>query len=413
MFFTVLVPFAVIFYARLVAPLQLKRKWRVVFGILCVLVTAIAAFAIPASLTLARNRAQLEAYHVETWLPWLYIVMVFIALLVGFIVIRDIAWWIARLATSIEKRRKSRRETSNQEATKSDETSNQVATKSDEAAAMSRREFLVRLSTGATVGCAAIATPPAFYHAKRTRIVKHIDIALSAFPKELDGLRIVHLSDIHVGNTIFEEDIAEIVAETNALKPDLIAITGDMADGYPDIIGAWLTPMRNFQARLGTWFVTGNHDHMWDGRGWCDVIRNLGIHVLDNAHEILDIDGIEIAIAGAIDARGDRKIRAWKSDPHKALENLPKSMFKLMLVHQPKSVDASFDAGANLVLLGHTHGGQCWPLNYLIDAMHKYARGLYRVDENAAFVSCGTGYWGPPLRIGIPCEIDVLTLRHG
>ena len=280
-----------------------------------------------------------------------------------------------------------------------------------EDAPISRREFLRIVRSAGIAGGALTLTPVAIYYARNRRVVKQIDISLPSIPAGLDGFRIVHLSDIHVGNTIGRDDIAGIVAETNALDPDLIAITGDMADGFPDLIGDWLEPMRNFKSRYGTFFVTGNHDHMWNAAGWCEKIAELGIHVLDNAHEIIDVNGTQFAVAGALDYRGDRRNRKWKSDPAKALSDIPHNLFRLMLVHQPSSVDTCFKFGANLVLLGHTHGGQFWPLSYLINAMHKYARGLYMVGDKAAFVSCGTGYWGPPLRFGVPPEIDVITLR--
>ncbi|MBQ9396465.1 MAG: metallophosphoesterase [Proteobacteria bacterium] len=355
---------------------------------------ALFSVALPVSLRVSRDLALYEEYQVGSWLPILYYVMTFACLLLIGIIIRDIVWLIQRLITWIKKRKAK---------TASDE----------ENPAISRREFFKKATTIAALGGAAALTPPSIYLAKTQRRVREFDIRLEKIPESLNGLKIAHLSDIHVGNTIFEQDIAKIVEETNALSPDLIVITGDMADGMPEHIGSWLNPMRNFKAKYGTWFVTGNHDHMWNAAGWCDVIRNLGIHVLDNEHEIVDIAGTKIAIAGAIDARGDRRRRKWQSDPEKALANIDPSLFRLMLVHQPSSVDRSIKAGADLVLLGHTHGGQCWPLNYLICYLHKYSRGLYYLEnDKAAFVSCGTGYWGPPLRLGIPPEIDLHTLYH-
>ena len=124
------------------------------------------------------------------------------------------------------------------------------------------------------------------------------------------------------------------------------------------------------------------------------------------------MDGTPLAIAGAIDASGDRNVPTWISDPAKALFGIAPNIFRLMLVHKPVSVDTSFETIADLVLLCHTHGGQCFPLNFIVQVIENYAQGLYHVDGHTAFVSTGTGYWGPPLRIGIPCEIDVLTLHR-
>ena len=394
--------FAGILYMRLVHPHKLRGIWRALGALGCLFVGGASAFALPISIKLAKTRELYDRLSAPDLLPFLYYVMVLMFVLIVCIAVRDLLW-IANAAIGwIRRRRKP--------VTESTETQ-ETPEKPDETAAVSRREFLRRASTAAVVGGAVLATPALAYFGKKTRVLRHFDIAFANLPAGLDGLRIVHLSDVHVGNTIGREDIAEIVAETNAQNPDLIAITGDIADGYPEQIGSWLDPMRDFQSRLGTWFVTGNHDHMWDARGWCDVMRRLGAHVLDNEHEIVDVGGTPLAIAGAIDAGGDRIDRSWKSDPAGALANIAPGIFRLMLVHKPASVDPSFDAGADLVLLGHTHGGQCIPLNFIVESMHKYASGLYRVGERAAFVSCGTGYWGPPLRLGIPCEIDVLTLR--
>lgn len=395
-FFSLFLPLAVIYYARLAAPHKFSVRTRVILGIVIVIFVAVFSVALPVSLRVSRDLALYEQYHVGTWLPILYYVMTFACLLLICIIIRDIIWLIRRLI--IWNRNRKRKE----ELTPEEE--NQV---------ISRREFFKKSTSLAAIGGAVILTPPSIYCAKTQRRIRTFDIYLNKFPEALNGLKIAHLSDIHVGNTIFEEDIAKIVEETNALSPDLIVITGDMADGMPEHIGSWLNPMREFKAKYGTWFVTGNHDHMWNASGWCDVIRNLGIHVLDNAHEIIDISGTKIAIAGAIDARGDRLKRKWQSDPEVALADIDPSLFRLMLVHQPSSVNRSLKAGADLVLLGHTHGGQCWPLNYLINYIHKYSRGLYYLEnDKAVFVSCGTGYWGPPLRLGIPPEIDLHTLYH-
>ncbi len=404
-FLAALLPFALILYGRLISPLKLQRRWRFFWGSVIVTLTAIVAYALPLTLQMARHPA---AYADSIWmtlLPWMYYAMTLLFVIIMLIVIRDLVWLLAKVVHVV---REYRQNAAMKKSGRTELTPEEIEASN---VRMSRRTFLKKASTLAVVGGAVVATPVSIYAAKHDRKIKEVEIALEQLPKELEGLRIVHLSDIHVGNTMFKEDVAAIVAETNALNPDLIAITGDMVDGIPSTIGDWLEPLRELKARYGVWFVTGNHDHMWDGRAWCDFIANLGIHVLENAHEIVKINGIQMAIAGVIDYRGDRKNRRWKTDPVAALSGIPQKMFKLMLVHQPASVDDSLANGADLVLVGHTHGGQCWPINYIVDAMMKYSRGLYMVDGKAVFVSCGTGYWGPPLRIGFPPEIDVITLK--
>ena len=406
-YITVALVFTAFLYMRLIWPHKLKKKWKIAGAIGCLLLSTASAFALPISIKLAKTRELYEQLSAPDLLPALYYVMVLLFVLVTFILLRDLIWIGHRIVCFFRNRRNAAGKSPKENDESQESTENSAETN-----AISRREFFRRSTTLATVGCAIAITPPSAYFGKKTRIIRQVPISLAALPPQLDGLRIVHLSDIHVGNTILEEDIAEIVAETNAQNPDIIAITGDIADGYPELIGSWLNPMRDFKAKYGTWFVTGNHDHMWDGHGWCNVVQNLGIRVLDNEHDILDINGTPLAIAGVIDARGDRFERTWKSDPVKALSGIDPGIFRIMLAHRPDSADPGFEAGADLVLAGHTHGGQSIPLNFVIEAMYKYASGLYKVGPRAVFVSCGTGYWGPPIRLGVPCEIDVLTLHH-
>ena len=278
---------------------------------------------------------------------------------------------------------------------------------------LTRRQFLLRGSSYGVLAGTAVLSPPAVWAAKCGRKLREIDLPMGRWPSALDGFKIAHLSDIHVGNTITKSDVSAIVEETNALEPDLIVITGDIADGVAKYVAPALEPMRHFKAKYGVFYVTGNHEHMWGARAWCQAVADLGITVLNNEHRIIDAAGVSFAVAGATDCSGLWREKNWTSDPAAALSGIEENVFRLMLVHQPKMVEESFAHGADLVLLGHTHGGQFWPACYVVDMVHKYSRGLYREGEKVAFVSCGTGYWGPPLRLGVPPEICLITLRHG
>lgn len=275
---------------------------------------------------------------------------------------------------------------------------------------LSRRQFVMFTSSAVIVAAALPATSLASYQARKCRVVKEIDINFKDLPAHLEGLRIVHLSDIHVGHTLGEEELAQIVAETNALNGDIVVITGDIVDGTPTAVGPWFAPLRDLTPRYGVFYVTGNHEWFWDGSAWERVIAQHGVEVLHNTHQRLTVNGGPLLIAGVPDPLSHRQTGVF-SDPKVALEGTHAQDFKIMLAHQPKSVLPSFEAGADLVLLGHTHGGQFWPGNFVVDRIYQFARGLYYVDGKAAFVSCGTGYWGPPLRFGFPPEICVLNLR--
>ena len=415
MFLSVAAPVGIILYARLVRPLKLKLKWRLVWGALIAVLMGICVSGIPLSVYFSRNFELAQRFHFDAWGSLAYYVMAFVCVLLVCVIVRDVISGCARLYKYIRAGRFSKMSgnAAPGNAAPGNAAPDNAAPDNDAPEDLLRRKFMAHKTQMATVGVSVLMTPVVVCDAKH-RVVKHVDIALSKIPASIDGFKIAHLSDIHVGNTIYRSDIAQIVEETNALKPDLIVITGDLVEGYSFLIGSWLEPIKNLKAPYGVYFVTGNHDHLYDINGWLEIIRGMNIRVLNNAHEIIDINGTKIALAGVIDAHGDRfrRLQPYRSDPVQALDGVAPDLFKIMLAHQPASVLPGFDAGADLVLLGHTHGGQFWPCSLLIDKIHHYAHGLYDEGRRAAFVSCGTGYWGPPLRFGVPSEIDILTLRH-
>ncbi len=330
-----------------------------------------------------------------------YYAMTFAACVLVLIILFDILFGIYKIFSLIIQKKYDR---AAEKALNEHQTEEAETLKTKAYACESRRAFLGRAAAWTVLGTSATCTPISAAVA-RNRIIRTTELAFNRLPSQFDGLRIVHLSDIHVGNTFTKNDIAEIVNETNALNPDIIVITGDIGDGIPEFVAPDLEPMRDFKSKFGVFYVTGNHEHLWGAQGWCKAVSDLGIHVLNNDRFLIEHDNATLAVCGAIDFRGDRRDPNLRSDPALALDGIPDKIFKLMLVHQPASVDTCFEHHADLVLLGHTHGGQFWPACYIVDAVHKYARGLYWNGEQAAYVSCGTGYWGPPLRLGVPPEI--------
>ena len=377
-----------ILYTRLVRPLKWKKRWKLLLLIPIVLLSLIPFLALPFS----------RYVDFESPYYWMVKAVFYIfsldAVLLILIVIRDIIAFILKVSFGIRSAVRSKKD---------------PAFVEDEAV-LSRRKFLFNLSSGAIAGGAALVTPISAHAARHDRVIKNVEIRMDNLPEELEGFRIAHLSDVHVGNTIDRQMFSEIVNETNLLQPDLVAITGDLVDGYPEQLKPELAPIVDLKSTYGTFYCTGNHEHMWDGPGWCDILESYGVHVLKNTHEMIPVPGGKLAVAGVYDISVNRR-RKLRSSPSDALSGIPEDVFRIMLVHQPKSVDPSLEAGADVVLLGHTHGGQSFPLNLMNPIIHKYARGMYRVGHKAVFVSCGTGYWGPPLRIGVPPEIILVTLR--
>ncbi len=388
--------FTVIVYFRLIKKLVKRKSLRILWLIFTASLSLSFEFALKIPNRLGPDNSLYDAAVFG------YYIMAIALCLLGIVLLRDIVLSVFCAKKAIKKHQCKSLKVGSDEKIKLSQQIDKLE---------SRREFMNHIGTWAVLGATAICAPTIVYQTKHRRAVRTTELAFDNLPVQFDGLRIVHLSDIHAGNTISLSNIEEIVRQTNALTPDIIVITGDIGDGIPEKVSRILEPMRGLKSTYGVFYVTGNHEHGWDGKGWVKAVTQLGIRFLDNEHQYIEKDGARIAICGAIDYRGDRRVPGWKSDPAKALHDIPANVFKLMLVHQPYSIEISFENGADLVLAGHTHGGQFWPACYIVDAMYKYARGLYKNGNRYAFVSCGTGYWGPAFRFGVPPEIGLHILH--
>ena len=217
------------------------------------------------------------------------------------------------------------------------------------------------------------------------------------------GLRapytMVQLSDVHVGHMIGRRFVERLVGRVNALSPDAVAITGDLVDGHVAHLRPHVAPLAQLRARDGVFAVTGNHEYYWNADAWIAHLRALDIRVLLNEHVTLP----DFTLAGVNDwSFGENVPRATAGrDPGRPL---------ILLAHRPRTVASAVAAGADLQLSGHTHGGQLLPYGWLARLFDPQVSGLARVERTWLYVSHGTGYWGPPLRVGTRCEITCLTL---
>jgi predicted MPP superfamily phosphohydrolase len=240
--------------------------------------------------------------------------------------------------------------------------------------------------------------------------VRHIEIAIPGLPDALHGFTISQISDIHVGPTIKRAFVQRIVERVNRLGSDMVAITGDLVDGPVRHLAHHTEPLGALESRHGTYVVTGNHEYYSGVHGWVRELRRLGARVLLNEHVVLDHDGAEITVAGITDYSAHYFDASHRSDPHSALAGSPPGAVKLMLAHQPRSARAAADAGAHVQLSGHTHGGQFWPWNFFVRLQQPYTAGLHREGDMWVYINRGTGYWGPPMRFGVPPEITRIRL---
>jgi predicted MPP superfamily phosphohydrolase len=240
--------------------------------------------------------------------------------------------------------------------------------------------------------------------------VSKVEVPLARLPKSFQGLTIAQLTDIHVGPTIGRAFVEQMVARTNALRPDLIVITGDLVDGTVDELGEHVAPLGDLKAPLGVYFVTGNHEYYSGVEPWLAELRRLGIRVLRNERVELRRGDDVLDLAGVDDWTARQFGRGHGHDLPKALEGRDPSRACVLLAHQPKSIVEAAKLGVCLQLSGHTHGGQIFPFNAFVRLQQPYVAGLYKHDDAWIYVSRGTGYWGPPMRVGIPAEIAHLTL---
>ncbi|MFT5087268.1 MAG: putative MPP superfamily phosphohydrolase [Candidatus Latescibacterota bacterium] len=262
----------------------------------------------------------------------------------------------------------------------------------------------------ATLGFTSLLALWGLYQARRTPAVRRIEVPIANLPHELDGLRIAQISDLHVGPTIKMDFVHRIVERVNHLEADLIVFTGDMADGPVERLAAHVAPLAQLSAPLGLFSITGNHEYYSDVHAWTDKARALGFQVLLNESRLVNYQGRTMAVVGITDHSAGEMVSEHRSDPQGALSRAPAADFVLLLAHQPRSIHHA--QGAHLQLSGHTHGGQFFPWKYIVPLQQTYLAGLHRHDETWLYVHSGSGYWGPPLRLGAPSEIALLTLRR-
>ena len=266
----------------------------------------------------------------------------------------------------------------------------------------------------AVLALAAVSSLVGFFNARRLAAVVDVDIPISGLPAALHGYSIVQISDIHVGPTIKHNYLDAIVSKVNALQPDLIAVTGDLVDGSVRELSAHTAPLAKLRSRHGAYFVTGNHEYYSNAPEWVAEVRRLGLTVLMNQHVVIRHQGASLLVAGVTDYSAHHFDEAERSDPHAALAGSPPGVaLKLLLAHQPRSAAAAADAGFDLQLFGHTHGGQFFPWNLFVPLQQPYTAGLNRLRNLWVYTSRGTGYWGPPKRLFAPSEITRLRLMPG
>ena len=369
-------------YRRLVVAPELPAFWTSTFraALICL------AASIPLSFVFIRlignNAAKYFVYPVYIWMG---LMLMFFFVLLGMDLLRGLAWGVTK-----------------------------VTGHSELLADPERRRLLARTMAGAAVGTVLSAATIGIAHGLGTLAVKRVEVTLDRLPPELDGFTIVQLTDLHLGPMRHRGWMAKVVERVNKLKPDVVAITGDLVDGTVAQLADDVAPLKSLQAPQGVFFVTGNHEYFADLSGWLRHFPTLGMRVLRNERVTLRRGGPNTPafdLAGVDDHEGRRFARGHGTDIPKAMRGADRKRAVVLLAHQPKAVLEACQHKVDLVLSGHTHGGQIWPWRYLVYLQQPYVDGLHNHQGTQIYVSDGTGFWGPPMRLGSTAEITQVVLR--
>lgn len=242
--------------------------------------------------------------------------------------------------------------------------------------------------------------------------VKEIEIAIPNLPSAFDGYRMIQLTDLHLSRLFPARWAKEVVSRANAQNADAIVITGDLMDGSLEARKEDVEPLGGLQARDGVFVITGNHEYYFGHEGWMRRYQELGMTRLSNSHVLLNRGAASLVLAGLTDSASLR-FGLPRPDVRQALDGAPLGAPVILLDHQPKGAPKAAQAGVALQLSGHTHGGMIRGMDRIVARFNNgFASGLYNVDGMKLYVNNGTALWnGFALRIGVPSELTVITLR--
>lgn len=250
-----------------------------------------------------------------------------------------------------------------------------------------------------------------FFSARYVLDTVEVEVELEKLPPEFDGFTIAQVSDLHIGTTIRKSFVEKVVSRVNELEADAVVLTGDIVDGYVDQLKQDIAALGGLKGKYGRFYIPGNHEYYWhEKEGHAPAVaefKQMGFSTLVNESEVIEKNGAKLLIAGVPDYMSENP----EADPKAALEkNNSADAVKILLAHQPSFAKKAAEAGYDLQLSGHTHGGQFFPWTLIIGWFHQFPRGLGRLDQMWIYVNRGTGYWGPPVRLGASAEISLIRL---
>jgi len=272
-----------------------------------------------------------------------------------------------------------------------------------------RRLFLSRsIALGAGVAAASVAGY-GISRAMGDPVIRRVPVQIVGLDPRLAGFTIAMFSDAHLGSIRRKSAMEQIVESVNSAEPDLIAVVGDLIDGTVAELGRDVAPIEGLRAPHGSFFVTGNHEYYSGFQEWMDYLPDHGVRVLDNQRVAIERDGGIFDLAGITDITGEDY--GDTPDYDRALGGRDIERPVVLLCHQPVNVAQAVEHGVDLQLSGHTHGGQVWPFHYIANLQQGAVSGLSRIEATQLYVTSGTGFWGPPMRVGADPEVVVIELQ--
>ncbi len=240
--------------------------------------------------------------------------------------------------------------------------------------------------------------------------IKEVEVPIKGLHPDLDGFRIVQMTDLHADNLKSKGFFKKIIETVKELNPDLTVITGDLVDGSIETSGPRIESLQNLPEE--TYFITGNHEYYSGYDSWIKYLEKFGFRILLDEHTVLKRGSARILLAGVTDPASAGYFPGRPRGVEVAVQGAPETDLKILLAHRPGEIQDAAEFGFDLQLSGHTHGGQFFPWNYVVGFFHPYVKGLNRHENTWIYVSQGIGFWGPPVRLGTRSEITLLTLKR-
>jgi uncharacterized protein len=270
-----------------------------------------------------------------------------------------------------------------------------------------------RIVAAAVVGVVVVLLGWGYAEAMRVPRTRRVDVTIPRLGPGLDGLRVALITDTHYGPIDRTRWSAAVTDRVNELDADIVCHVGDIADGTVQVREVQAMPLAAVRAKLARVYVTGNHEYIYEAQEWLDYMQGIGWEALHNRHVVVERGGDKLIVAGVDDATAKGSGDAGHgANLAAALDGAHPEVPVLLLAHQPKQLTRAVEAGVDLQVSGHTHGGQIWPFNFLVRLDQPVVHGLSSHGERTQlYTSRGAGFWGPPFRVFAPSELTVLTLR--